>query len=242
MANLVKSWQPDFIITVGDNNYPVGAAETIDQNIGQFYHDYIYSYQGQFGPGASEQRFFPVLGNHDLDTDHGQPYLDYFSLPGNERYYDFTWGPVHFFALNSDWREPDGVNGKSVQAQWLQERLEASVSTWNVVYMHAPPYSSGHEGPIAWMQWPFAEWGADIALAGHDHDYERLLVDGFPYIINGLGGGAIYDFGNYLAASQKRYNGGYGALLAVAGEAQITFQFITVKNEIIDSFTLFANP
>ena len=24
------------------------------------------------------------------------PYLDYFTLPGNERYYDFTWGPVHF--------------------------------------------------------------------------------------------------------------------------------------------------
>src|SRR5687768_7137395 len=33
VANLVKSGQPDFIITVGDNNYPRGAAETIDVNI-----------------------------------------------------------------------------------------------------------------------------------------------------------------------------------------------------------------
>ena len=37
VANLVKGWNPDFIVTDGDNNYPNGAASTIDQNIGQFY-------------------------------------------------------------------------------------------------------------------------------------------------------------------------------------------------------------
>lgn len=242
VANLVNSWQPDFIITVGDNNYPVGSAETIDQNIGQFYSPYIHPYQGRYGPGGEKNRFFPVLGNHDLDTLKGQPYFDYFELPGNERYYDFVQGPVHFFALNSDTREPDGVNWKSIQAQWLQAALEGSTSLWNVVYMHAPPYSSGHEGPIDWMQWPFQEWGADMVLAGHDHDYERLQVDGFPYIINGLGGGAIYDFGTILLASQARYNRGYGAILVNASNEQMTFQFITVNNQIIDTFTLFANP
>lgn len=44
VANLVKSWNPDFIITTGDNNYPNGEASTIDPNIGQFYHDFIYPY------------------------------------------------------------------------------------------------------------------------------------------------------------------------------------------------------
>jgi hypothetical protein len=39
---LVLSWQPEFILTLGDNNYPVGSPETIDANIGQFYHAYIY--------------------------------------------------------------------------------------------------------------------------------------------------------------------------------------------------------
>ena len=23
------------------------------------------------------------------------------------------------------------------------------------------------------MQWPFAQWGADVVLSGHDHTYER---------------------------------------------------------------------
>src|SRR5262245_65541757 len=44
VANLVHSWNPDFIATTGDNNYPSGDASTIDANIGQYYHDYIYPY------------------------------------------------------------------------------------------------------------------------------------------------------------------------------------------------------
>ena len=31
VANLVKSWSPDFIITTGNNNLPDGAAATIDR-------------------------------------------------------------------------------------------------------------------------------------------------------------------------------------------------------------------
>ena len=38
----------------------------------------------------------------------------------------------------------------------------------------------------------FAEWGADIVIGGHDHDYERLHRDGIVYIVNGLGGREIW--------------------------------------------------
>ncbi len=238
VAELVKSWQLDFIITVGDNNYPTGSAETIDYNIGQFYAEFISPYVGAFGPGGAKNLFFPTLGNHDWDSDGAQPYFNYFSLPGNERYYDFRWGPVHFFALDGDWREPDGVGSSSTQAQWLKEHLAASDAPWKVVYGHHPPYTSGYQGPVKWMRWPFKEWGADIYLAGHDHDYERLEVDGFPYIVNGLGGGAIYSFEKPIPGSLVRYNDGYGAILVTADEKQITFQFITVTGKIIDTFTL----
>src|SRR6267142_3549388 len=49
VADLVKSWNPDFIMTVGDNNYPDGLASTIDTNVGQFFHEYIYPYTGSYG-------------------------------------------------------------------------------------------------------------------------------------------------------------------------------------------------
>src|SRR4051812_23828506 len=95
VARLVASWNSDFVITMGDNNYEEGAASTIDANIGQYYHNYIAPYNGSYGPGAETNRFFPSLGNHDWDTPNAKPYLDYFTLPGNERYYDFVEGPVH---------------------------------------------------------------------------------------------------------------------------------------------------
>ncbi len=238
VAKLVSSWQPDFIITVGDNNYPDGAANHIDVAVGQFYHSYIYPYTGSFGDGAEVNRFFPSLGNHDLLTKNGQPYYDYFSLPGNERYYDFTWGPMHLFALDDIESEPDGVGVSSIQAQWLKAGLAASTSTWNIVYMHYPPYSSGTHGSTDWARWLYAEWGADVVLAGHDHTYERLDENGIPYFVNGLGGASIYDFKNVVDGSQVRYNADYGAMRVEATDTDILFEFINQKGEQVDSYKM----
>ncbi|MBN2149562.1 MAG: metallophosphoesterase [Anaerolineales bacterium] len=242
VADLVLSWDVDFVITTGDNNYPEGAAENIDNAIGQYYHSFIYPYRGRFGEGASYNRFFPSLGNHDVLTDAGQPYYDYFDLPGNERYYDFTWGPLHLFALNNNPDEPDGVGVSSAQAAWLQERLAASTLPWKIVYMHYSPYSSGPHGSTDWSQWPYAEWGATAVLAGHNHMYERLDYDGIPYFVNGLGGASIYNFNQPLPWSIVRYNDDYGAMLVEATADRIVFQFITWTGEVIDLYAISAAP
>ena len=239
VAALIKSWDPELIITTGDNNYPDGAADTIDKNIGQYFHEFISPYVGSYGEGGVENRFFPSLGNHDWYSLRGaQPYLEYFSLPGNERYYEFTRGPVHFYALDSDSREPDGVGRSSQQAAWLQDRLAGSTSAWDIVYFHHAPYSSGTHGNVDWMQWPFAEWGADAVLSGHDHTYERILRDGIVYFVNGLGGMGKYSFFGVIEGSQFRYNRDYGAMLVEADENSIRFQFINRSNEVIDTFEL----
>lgn len=238
VAELVLSWGPDIILTLGDNNYPIGSADTIDDHIGQFYNVYIHPYKGTYGEGAVTNRFFPALGNHDWMSDRGKAYLDYFSLPGNERYYDFTWGAVQFFAVNNESNEPDGVGRSSVQAAWLREQLERSAAEWQVVYMHFPAYSSGYHGSTDWAQWPYGEWGADAVLAGHDHTYERLIVDGIPYFVNGLGGGAIYSFGDIVPQSVMRFNDTYGALWGQASESKLEFQFISIDGEIVDVFEI----
>ncbi len=236
VAKLVQGWQPDFIITTGDNNYEDGAASTIDRNIGQFYHDYIAPYRGVYGPGADVNRFFPSLGNHDWHTAGAAPYLDYFTLPGNERYYEFTSGPVHLFAIDSDPAEPDGVTSDSTQGQWLADALAASDSCWDIVYMHHAPYASGRYGPHDRVQWPYRAWGADAVLAGHDHNYERLVIDGFPYFVNGLGGKSRYRFLSVEPGSEVRYNAGFGAMLVEATTQSIVFQFVTTKGQVIDRF------
>jgi glucose/arabinose dehydrogenase len=239
VAALVKDWAPDFILTTGDNNYPLGAADTIDENIGQYYHEFIYPYTGSYGEGAEINRFFPTLGNHDWYN--LQAHSDYFTLPGNERYYDFVWGPVHFFALDSDSREPDGVNVSSVQAAWLKERLAASTTPWQIVYFHHAPYSSATHGNTDWMQWPFQQWGADAVLAGHDHVYERIVREGLPYFTIGSSGNpSLYWFTSQVEGSQVRYRDDHGALLVTASEQEITVVFQNRSSEIIDAYQLQA--
>ena len=244
VATLVNSWNIDYIVTVGDNNYPDGAAETIDANIGQYYQVYIHPYQGDYGPGATKNRFFPAPGNHDWNTGTLQPYLDYFTLPGNERYYGIENGPVHIFILDSATQEPDGRWRDSVQAGWLEDQLKAAEAPWKLVFVHHNPYGSSlRRGGNEALQWPFARWGANAVIAGHDHLYERLERNGIPYIVNGLGGrtdikNLEHRFLAPIHGSAVRYNQDFGAMLVTADESCINFSFYNIDNELIDSLTL----
>jgi len=239
VAKLVKSWNPDFIVTVGDNNYNDGAMWSIDQNIGQYYHDYIYPYTGKYGAGSPIRRFFPALGNHDYggDTD-ANAYFKYFGFYKQESFYDFVQGPVHFFIVNSNKEEPDGYSATSTQAKWLKKAMTASTSTFNVVIFHHPPYSSGRHGSNEYMRWPFKEWGADVVLAGHDHIYERLLVDGLPYFVNGIGGAELYNFETILPESQVRFNQDFGAMRVEATNTYMKFQMITRAGVLVDEYMI----
>jgi hypothetical protein len=253
VANLVKSWNPDFIMTIGDNNYPSGLASTLDANVGQFYHEYIYPYAGAYGAGAVSNRFFPVIGNHDccvlsVDLSRYDPYLAYFTLPGNERYYNYRYGPVEIFAVNSNANEPDGITNNFGQGVWLQTQLAASTAPWRLVYFHHSPFSSGSlhgtaTGQGYYMQWPFKQWGATAVLTGHDHIYERIYRDGLTYFVDGIGGDRIDAFSSIPDPySQVKYNGSYGAIRIDATETNIHFQCITTNRVLIDSYSLEALP
>jgi hypothetical protein len=240
VAEMIDRWQVDYIVTVGDNNYPDGEASTMDKNVGQYYHSYVHPYQGSYGTGAAENRFFPALGNHDWKTGSIDPHLDYFTLPGNERYYEVVLGPAHIFILDSNQEEPDGRTADSVQAEWLQSQLAASTAPWKLISLHHSPFSSGGQhGNNVDVQWPFVDWGVSAVLAGHEHSYERLHRDGLPYFVNGLGGGwPIHPFGEPKLGSAVRYNQDYGAMLLTANESCLNFTFYNRSEEIIDSYTL----
>lgn len=200
VAAMVKNWNPDFIITTGDNNYPAGSAGTIVNNIGKHYCDFIYNpdapeTQKCSGKATAEMfnRFFPSPGNHDnYSAPALQPYLDYFSLPGDERNYEFVWGPAHFYSLNT------GLSGNlsccdSPESEWLKNALGQSKQPFNFVYFHHPPYSTSNHGSSSSMRWPFADWKVDAVFNGHDHVYERVLdkqITGTAYFVCGNSGKA----------------------------------------------------
>ncbi len=242
VSQLVKNWDPDFILSVGDNNYGIGEATTIDANIGKYYSEYIYPYKGIYGSGADSNKFFPSPGNHDYKTEKGMPYFDYFELPGNERYYDFIRGNVHFFSLNSNNAEQDGIGVDSKQATWLREKLASSNKKWKIVYLHHTVYSSGYHGSNTNLQWPFADWGASAVVYGHDHHYERFEIRGIPYFLNGSGGQGLRPIiKSPIKETEIIYDKEHGAMFVSASSNEITFEFRSVDNEVRDSYTISTN-
>lgn len=249
VAALVNSFDPDFVVSVGDNSY----IPDIDLAVGQHYSSYIGDYNGSYGPGAPVNRFFTAVGNHEYTSlPNGlQDHLDYFTLPGagiatsgtsgNERYYDFVQGPLHVFVVNSNAQEPDGRTETSAQAQWLQAQLAASTSPWQIVIVHHPPFSSGlGGGSYTVMQWPYAAWGADAVFSGHDHHYERLLAGTFPYFVTGLGGHGRGTLGPPLPTSQAGYDADYGTMIVDACAERLAFSFHSVSAGLIDSYAIGA--
>ena len=185
----------------------------------------MFPYNGSYGQGDPDgiNRFFPAVGNHEwYEPPYGsgiQGHYNYFALPGNERYYDFVWGNVHFFILSTydgysskdgGNAEPDGWTSNSTQGLWLMNALANAEQThWKIVVTHFAPYSSGEHGSFSYIQWPFQEWGAHIVISGHDHDYERLIINGLTYVVNGLGGKSRESFVTEVFGSQVFYSGNY---------------------------------
>ena len=249
VADLVDSLDVDFIITTGDNAYD---SVPIDDNIGQFYSGYIGDYSGSYGEGSTVNRFFPTLGNHEYEDDSAgvdgiDLYLQYFNLPGNERYYDFKMGPIHFFALNVHPDEPDGIDSSSAQAQWLQAGLAASDAAHKVVFFHDPAFSSGFHGSSPILQWPFEDWGATAVLNGDDHNYERIIRDDngdgtdLPYLVSGLGGRSFRDFNDPpVEGSEAQFTGNFGTILVQASDSTMTFEFVSVEGggTVVDRYTI----
>jgi predicted phosphodiesterase len=236
VSNMIDSWNVDFVITMGDNNYNDGSASTIDANIGKDYNQWIYPYYGNYPPGGSQDstnRFFPSLGNHDYNTANAQPYIDYFTLPNNERWYTFSWGSVDFFILDSEagW----DASNLADQWNWLQNEVPNSSGQWKVVYFHHPSYSSRYSHTR--MRFDYSSLNIDLVLAGHDHLYERLEIDGVTYMINGLGGKSIYSTNPPISGSIIQYNGDYGAMLIEATGSTLTSKFYNRSGDLIDTWT-----
>ena len=251
VAALVESFAPDFIVSVGDQDYTDGEFEGtfkgLELGIGQYYADYIGDYQGDYGDGSPENRFFPVPGDHDYGDDCDNPrlddYLAYFALPEgpeDETYYTITRGPVQFFFLDSiiDCHGDDGAKLERQRA-WVEATAAESSTLFKVAVVHHPPYSSGTQhGSAEHTQWPWADFGIDLVLSGDDHIYERIERDGVTYVINGVGGVELHEIGDPISGSKVRYADEFGAMRAEVFARGMRLSFIDLDGETIDRFTL----
>jgi hypothetical protein len=157
---------------------------------------------------SDTQRFFPVVGNHDVDRLGSRAgYIDYFisdpaitpgRLPvgysdiGQERvYYDFVVDNIHFFALDSAY-EWDFVLSTSPQQLMYEQRIASSTADWNFPFFHHAVYSSGGEANADVMDWAAERSDVDAVFTGHDHIFDHIERDGTQYFVVGTGGQALY--------------------------------------------------
>lgn len=226
VADLVKSWNPPVVVSSGDDNYGDATVGThagwggrcgynIDDNVGQFYADFIrpynntimtgggtVAYTSQIDAGVTNDRFYPTPGNHDYTSDINK-WKTYFGNPWatNQYWYSFVQDSVRYFMINSNTEETNITNftSTSTQAQWLKTQLQTShnnlAEKFQVVVMHHAPYTSvpKTDNHNQTLRWPFKDWGVDLVLSGDDHLYERNVPNsgvnnGLTFVTNGMGG------------------------------------------------------
>jgi acid phosphatase type 7 len=228
VASLIESWHPDFVLTVGDNAYPMGSKELLDRDI--------------FRPYAAvmrESAWFPALGNHDVMADGGEPELEAFHSLGNERWYRFTWGNAAVVVLDSDTSVAPG----SPQLRFAR-RAFARRSCFRFAAWHHPPWeppgrsiSPGLRSNVV----PLVQKdGIQVVFVGHLHAYARSRPHGgVVYVAVGTGGHSLANDARKLTIPSARIvQGRFGALRVDVAGHEARFRYETVDGRVRDRFRL----
>jgi hypothetical protein len=230
VASMIESWHPDFVLTVGDNAYPLGAAALLDRDI--------------FGPYAAvmrESAWFPVLGNHDDKANRGKPELEAFHSLGAGRWYRFTWGNVAVTVLDSDVSVAPG----SPQLRFASSSL-ALPSCFRFAAWHHPPWEPPDPGNrispgLRRNIVPLVEQdGVQVVFDGHLHAYDRSRRrHGVLYETVGTGGAGLNNDARELTIPAARVvQGLFGALRVDVAGRTARFRYETVDGKVRDFFHL----
>ncbi|MBL7698765.1 MAG: metallophosphoesterase [Chitinophagaceae bacterium] len=185
---------PDAWLLLGDNAYDAGTDA-----------EYTSNFFGVYGGSIlKNHKVYPSPGNHDYannstrQNDHAVPYYDVFTMPtagqlggvssGNEAFYSFDIGDIHFISLDAYGRESSTTriyDTTGAQVTWVKADLAANTKKWTVAFWHHPPYTKGShdsdtETELINIRERFIRIlernGVDLILNGHSHDYERSYL------------------------------------------------------------------
>ncbi|KAG0262459.1 hypothetical protein DFQ27_002323 [Actinomortierella ambigua] len=164
-------------------------------------HDSLDNWQTDFWAPLTHFKIgqqTPILythGNHDYDAKGAYPYT------GKRTWHAYTLSGIRFIVLDSNLDVPE-------QDDWLKRELQSPESreAWfRVVLVHISPYTQYWEKE-AWFnkeeqRWGsfvreryvdlFKQYGVDLVISGHQHNYMRGQDDHTVYTIIGGAGGTL---------------------------------------------------
>ena len=226
-AALLARLRPDVVAALGDLQYPSGALADFERSFDRTW-------------GRFRDRMRPAAGNHEYEMPGAAGYFAYFGAragrPG-EGWYAYELGGWHVVVLNANCGIV-GCGAGSPQARWLRADLAAHRTRCALAYWHQPRFSSGLHGPDAALAplWGILQrGGVDVALSGHDHDYERFAPQdaagrldprhGIVQLVVGTGGASHYPI--LLARRNSRAHATvFGVLRLTLGRAAYAWRFV----------------
>lgn len=178
MEKFCTTHRCDFLVTLGDNIYDSGVTSVDDP---------AWRERVETPYGPMKLPMYATLGNHDY-RGSPQAQVDYttrspiWRMPS--RYYSFEAGNVHLMGIDTNAFE-------DTQGAWLSKEITSSPSVWKIVFGHHPVLSYGHHGveDSPPLLPPILQQGADIYLAGHDHDKQIIKMgpSHLLYVVSGAG-------------------------------------------------------
>lgn len=221
------------VFTLGDNAYPDGTRANFEA-----------CYGPTWGRPDIKNRTRPAAGDEDYDTPGAVPYYDYFGDAAGRRtegYYAYDAGTWRVYVLNSNCASVGGCGDGSAQLTWLEGDLAANRRDCVLAIWHHPYFSSGPSGggdaTVRNFWRVLSEAGAEVALSGHDHVYERFgpqTAEGDPdpqglvQIVVGTGGADPDRFHTLGPNSLVRERGIFGVLVLRLQPGSYEWEFITV--------------
>ena len=228
VADMVHSWNPDYIVTTGDNTYQRGLQEEVERA--------QKSYEKDIEAGI----FFPIMGNHDYgngcNAESIQPSIDKFGVPV-AYVAGFGNGLVDFVNPDANCNKSSGDKMPPIYDAF-KNTVDNSQADWVIVGEHQPVFSSGKAGNNHDRSWVITP-GVDLILAGHDHHAEHIQTkDGDNIVISGNGGNGTTPIFSPVDGSLFRDDKNLGAVRLIVTPETLKVEYRTLSGEDEYNFTL----
>src|SRR5215207_3234817 len=223
-VNSIKTQSPELILGLGDYSYESSADCWLDT---------IEPIYDSNNPNANNMQI--SIGNHensgseDLNT-----YLNAFSLTRQfGQVYSFNFNNVHFLSMATEISYSSG----SSQNVFVKNDLATAAANpnidWIIVYFHKPMYSSpsscsscSGESSLRDIYHPiFDQYGVDLVLEGHAHDYQRSFP--IKFNSNSKSNPTITD------TNRNNYIDPAGEIHAIVGTGGVNFHSLSSQKSFI---------
>jgi len=181
------------------------------------------------------------IGNHEDDSTEGfSGYMSHFGL--SQTYYSYDYQNAHVLVMDTD---KNSFSSGSAQKTFVQNDLQSASANpnikWIIVYLHKPFYASpntcgssscSNSGSTAKSlrtnyHAMFEQYGVDLVLQGHVHNYERT----FPLKYN------PNSQSNPIKTSSNAndYIDPEGQIFAIVGTGGVNFHALSGKASFVSS-------